>query len=65
MLTEENKMKFIKDFFFNMKINRIKKKISRLQTEALHLQRNGKLRHYASVMSEIDQLEKEITNESG
>ena len=58
-------MKFIKDFLLRMRINRIKKNIARLQTEALHYQRNGKLRHYASVMSEIDKLENEITNESG
>jgi hypothetical protein len=49
-------MKFIKDFLHNREINNIKKKIGRLQSEALHLQRNGKLRLYASAMQEIERL---------
>jgi hypothetical protein len=49
-------MKFIKDFLHNREINSIKKKIGRLQSEALHLQRNGKLRLYASAMQEIERL---------
>ncbi len=47
-------MKFIKDFLFNREIKKINKKIARLQSQALELQRNGKLRLYAEVMSEID-----------
>ena len=53
-------MKFLTDFLNKRKKNKIKKKISRLQQEALHLQRNGKLRHYAEVMSEISKLEGQI-----
>ena len=49
-------MKFIKDFFRNREINNIKKKISRLQMDALYFQRNGKLRLYASTMKEIQEL---------
>ena len=58
-------MQFIKDYFKKRKLDKIKKKISRLQQEAMHFQRNGKLRLYASVMVEIEKLEKEIANESG
>jgi hypothetical protein len=54
-------MKFIKDFFKNRKLNKLKKKIERLQQDALHLQRNGKLRLYASVMSEIEELSDKLT----
>ena len=53
-------MKFIKDFLHNREVNKIKKKIARLQLEALHLQRNGKLRLYAEVMAEITNLEEQI-----
>ena len=53
-------MKFITDFLNKRKQSKIRKKISRLQQEALHLQRNGKLRHYAEVMSEISKLEKQL-----
>ena len=58
-------MQFIKDYFKKRKLDKIKKKIARLQQEAMHLQRNGKLRLYASAMVEIEKLEKEIANESG
>ena len=53
-------MKFIKDFFRNRKLNKLKKKIARLQQEALNFQRNGKLRLYASAMSEIEELSNEL-----
>ena len=49
-------MKFIKDFLHNREVNKLKKKIARLQSEALQLQRNGKLRLYASAMEEIEKL---------
>lgn len=49
-------MKFIKDFLHNRDINKLKKKIARLQSDALQLQRNGKLRLYAEVMKEIDEV---------
>ena len=53
-------MKFLTDFFNKRKQNKIRKKIERLQLEALHLQRNGKLRPYAEVMAEITNLEEQI-----
>ena len=49
-------MQFIKDFLLKREINKLKKKIAKLQSEALYLQRNGKLRLYASAMKEIDEL---------
>lgn len=49
-------MKFIKDFLFNREIKSIKKKITKLQERALHLQRNGDLREYAFVIKEIEEL---------
>tara|TARA_B100000989_G_C19515676_1_gene461494 strand:+ start:1043 stop:1309 length:267 start_codon:yes stop_codon:yes gene_type:complete len=49
-------MKFIKDFLYNREINSIKKKITRLQSEAVSHQRNGKLRYYAELMKEIEDL---------
>ena len=49
-------MKFIKDFLFNREINSIKKKIAKLQEQALHLQRNGDLREYAFVVNELEEL---------
>ena len=53
-------MKFLTDFLNKRKQNKLRKKIARLQNEALHLQRNGKLRHYAEVVSEIEKLEQQI-----
>ncbi len=55
-------MKLIKDFLKKRKTNQIRKKISQLQEEAMYFQRNGKLRHYASVMEQIQQLEQEIVD---
>ena len=46
---------------------KIRKIISQKQTQAVQLQRNGKLREYAAVMKEIEDLENEyesITNEN-
>ena len=53
-------MKFLIDFFNKRKLNNIRKKIARLQEEAMHFQRNGKLKHYAEVMLEIAKLEEQI-----
>ena len=53
-------IKFITDFLNTRKQNKIRKKITRLQEQAMHFQRNGKLRHYAEVMNEITILEGEI-----
>jgi len=47
---------------------KIRKLISQKQTQAVQLQRNGKLREYAKIMKEIEILEDEyieLTNESG
>ena len=49
-------MQFIKDFFQNRKINKLRKQIARLQNEALHYQRNGKLRLYAEIVKEMESL---------
>ena len=49
-------MKFIKDFLHNREINKIKKRIDRLQEQAVHFQRNGNLRQYATIMGEIEEL---------
>ena len=38
---------------------KIRKLISQKQTEAVQLQRNGKLREYAKIMKEIETLEDE------
>ena len=56
-------MKFLTDFFNKRKQNSIIKKIDRLQLQAVHLQRNGKLKHYAEVMAEITNLEEQIDEE--
>ncbi len=53
-------MKFLIDFFNKRKQNNIRKKIARLQEEAMHFQRNGKLKHYAEVILEITKLEEQI-----
>ena len=50
----------IKNFLKNMKINNLRKKIQRLQVDAVHHQRNGKLRHYAEIMAEIQELENKL-----
>ena len=41
-----------------IKLNKIRKKISKLQEEAMLCQRNGNLREYASINKEISILEK-------
>ena len=59
-------MKWIKDFFRKRKLSNIGKKMERLQRDAMHLQRNGKLRLFAEVMQEIEKLAeqtREIENE--
>lgn len=59
-------MKWIKDYLRRRKLNSIGKKMERLQREAMHLQRNGKLRLFADVMQQIEKLveeTREIENE--
>ena len=53
-------MKFITDYFKNKNLNKIKKKISKLQEQAVQWQRNGNLREYAFVTKEIDDLVKSL-----
>ena len=50
----------IKNFLRKMKTNKLRKKIQRLQADAVHHQRNGKLRHYAEIMAEIQELENKL-----
>ena len=53
-------MKFIVDYFKNRKTNKIRKDIQRLQTDAMHYQRNGNLRMLGYIMSEIQELEHKL-----
>jgi hypothetical protein len=51
------------------RLSQIKKKIDLKYKEALHYQRNGKLREYAQTMNDIEELEKkylefEVNNEN-
>ncbi|QDP63393.1 MAG: hypothetical protein GOVbin703_140 [Prokaryotic dsDNA virus sp.] len=49
-------MKFIRDFLHNREVSKIRKRISKLQEKALHWQRNGNLREYAVVVSQLEEL---------
>jgi len=53
-------MSFIKDFLKKREINKIKKRIAKLQEQALSLQRNGNLRDYAFVVKEIEELSDDL-----
>ena len=55
-------MKFIKEYFRKREIKQLTKKIARLQMEALHHQRNGKLRLYASILQEVETLSDKLAN---
>ena len=58
---------FLKDFFCPRPGTKLKKAIVIKQEKAMQLQRNGKLREYAVIMSEIENLEKkyeEVVNEN-
>ena len=50
----------IKNFLKKMKTNKLRKKIQRLQTDAMHYQRNGNLRMLGYIMSEIQELENKL-----
>ena len=50
---------FLKDFFCPEPGTKLKKAIAIKQEKAMQLQRNGKLREYAVIMSEIENLEKQ------
>ena len=49
---------FIISFFSTNAASKIHKQISKKHKLAMQLQRNGKLREYAEVMKEIDELER-------
>jgi len=58
---------FIKSLFMPDPAKKIQKARDRKYKEAVHFQRNGKLREYAEVMKEIEALEKqyiEVVSES-
>ena len=52
-------IKFIKSLFVTSQAEKIKKTRDRKYKEAVEFQRNGKLREYAEVMKEIEDLEEE------
>ena len=60
-------LKFIKSLFVSNPEKKIRKARDRKYKEAVQLQRNGKLREYAKVIKEIEELEKqyvEVVSES-
>ena len=52
-------LKFIKSLFVSSPEEKIRKARDRKYKEAVQLQRNGKLREYAKVIKEIEELEKQ------
>jgi len=48
---------FLKSLFFSDPKKKIEKEIARLYEKSVYLQRNGDLRAYGEVMSEIQELE--------
>ena len=50
-------MKFIKDYFEKRKRKKIQNQIASLLEKAYQLQRNGKLREYAELIKEVEELE--------
>ena len=52
--------KFITNLLVKSRQSKIRKLISQKQTQAVQLQRNGKLREYATAMKEIEELENEL-----
>ena len=55
-------MRIIKDFLEKRELNGIRKKIGRLQKEAMELQRNGNLRQYAITIQMIENLEQTLVS---
>ena len=55
-------IRFIKNFLEKRESHNIRKKISRLQKEAMEFQRNGNLRQYAAIMQMIDNLEQQLVS---
>ena len=52
-------IKLIKSLFISTPEEKIKKERDRKYKQAVELQRNGKLREYAEIMKEIEELEDE------
>ena len=52
-------IRFIKSLFVSKPGEKIRKLRDKKYKEAVHLQRNGKLREYAEVMKEIEELERQ------
>ena len=50
-------MKFIKDYFRKRKRKKVESQIATLLKRGTQLQRNGKLREYAQLMKEVEELE--------
>ena len=50
-------MKFIKNYFQNRKRKKIQNQIAALLEKGYQLQRNGKLREYAELMKQVEELE--------
>ena len=55
---------FIKSFFKKDPGAKIRSTIAKKQEQAMQLQRNGKLREYAEIIKEIEQLEETIIGPS-
>jgi cell fate (sporulation/competence/biofilm development) regulator YmcA (YheA/YmcA/DUF963 family) len=53
-------MKFINVFLNKRKQNKIRKKIAKLQEQAMQYQRNGNLRAFATITKQIAELEEQI-----
>jgi len=53
-------MKFLNDFLMKRRQNKIRKKIAKLQEEAMHYQRNGNLRAMAQITEQITKLGEQI-----
>jgi cell fate (sporulation/competence/biofilm development) regulator YmcA (YheA/YmcA/DUF963 family) len=53
-------MKFFNDFLIKRKQNKIRKKIAKLQEQAMQYQRNGNLRAFAQTTAQITELEEQI-----
>tara|TARA_R110000824_G_scaffold52202_1_gene144990 strand:- start:4 stop:171 length:168 start_codon:yes stop_codon:yes gene_type:complete len=53
-------VKFFNDLLIKRKQNKIRKKIAKLQEQAMQYQRNGNLRAFASITEQITELEREI-----
>ena len=54
-------MNFLTNFFNKRKQNKIRKKISILQEQAMQYQRNGNLRALAYIVEQINDLEEQIS----